>query len=393
MSNTYNLDLNLMSRELRLLLELLKINDDDGIIRNQWKFNNLDWELFFKLTMHHRVYPSIYLKLKELDDPLIPRQIINRLHQEYKKNTFQMLYLSGEMEQLSKLLTENQIRLLFLKGPVLAADLYGDPSLRTSKDLDVLISIHDLKKVEDLLLHAGYQREKDGEPSVLNHWKWREHHLSYIHPDKGIQIELHWRLHPFPSKEPSYDELWERKRKSVLSAYPVYFLGQEDLFLYLMNHGARHGWFRLRWLLDIDKMVRNGLDIEKITLFIEKYQCCHVGGQALILAEHLLNTPLDTVVKKFTVENSAKKLAYQAVYFIQMIESLETIMSTKRYKNYFFSLKTRMQKLISMLISFYPDVADAKTLSLPKPLYFFYFPLHPFLWIWRKTQQLTYKDI
>lgn len=392
MPNHVNLDLNLISKELRLLLELLMMENDGSNIREKESelFINIDWELFFKLAMHHRVYPLIYLKLKELDDPLIPRYIKDRLYQEYKKNAFQMLYLSGEMEQLSKLFTENHVRLLFLKGPVLAANLYGDTSLRTSKDLDMLISIKNLKKVEDLLLNIGYLREGDGEPSVLNHWKWREHHISYIHPGKGIQLEIHWRLNPRPSKEPSYDDLWKRKRKSLLTAYPVYFLGKEDLFLYLINHGARHGWFRLRWLVDIDKMVRDGMDINKILFLFKKYQCCHVGGQALILASHLLNTPIDSELKKLTVVNHSKKLASQAVFFIQMIETLEIVMSSKRYKRYLFSLKSSLQKMNSMLISFYPDVADTKTLRLPKSLYCFYFLLHPFLWIWRKTRLSNY---
>ena len=38
------------------------------------------------------------------------------------------------------------IPLLFLKGPVLAKELYGDLSLRTSSDLDVMIPIHKLGK-------------------------------------------------------------------------------------------------------------------------------------------------------------------------------------------------------------------------------------------------------
>jgi hypothetical protein len=392
MPNHFNLDLNLISKELRLILEFLKMGNGERIKERKCKlFKNIDWELFFKLVMHHRVYPTLYVKLKGLDDTLIPKRIIDRLYQEYKKNTFQMLYLSGEMEQLSRLFTKNQIRLLFLKGPVLAADLYGDTSLRTSKDLDMLISIKDLEKAEALLLNAGYQRE--GDQPVLNHWKWREHHISYIHSSKGIQLEIHWRLNPRPSKEPSYDDLWERKRKSSLTAYPVYFLGKEDLFLYLINHGARHGWFRLRWLIDIDKMVRNGMDIDKITFLFKKYQCCHVGGQALILASDLLNTPIGCKLKKWTVTNQSKNLASQAVFFIQMIESLEIVMSSKRYKRYLFSLKSRMQKMIYMLISFYPDAADVKTLSLPRSLHFFYFPLHPFLWIWRKAQKLTYKNL
>ena len=43
------------------------------------------------------------------------------LQQIFKMNTFQMLHFSGEMEQVCKLFTENEIHTLFLKGPVLAA--------------------------------------------------------------------------------------------------------------------------------------------------------------------------------------------------------------------------------------------------------------------------------
>ena len=70
-----------------------------------------------------------------------------------------MLTLCGEMEQVSKLFTENHIPLLFLKGPVIAADIYGDISLRTSKDLDILISITHVEKAEKLLLSLGYEKE------------------------------------------------------------------------------------------------------------------------------------------------------------------------------------------------------------------------------------------
>lgn len=57
-----------------------------------------------------------------------------------------MLYLSAEMERINKLCNENEIRMIFLKGPVLSQDLYGDISLRTSCDLDVLIPMQNLEK-------------------------------------------------------------------------------------------------------------------------------------------------------------------------------------------------------------------------------------------------------
>ncbi len=87
--------------------------------------------------------------------------------------------------------------------------------------------------------------ERDGEiQTVFNDWKWRSNHHTYFHPQKGVKCEVHWRLYPLPGKEPSFDELWDRRRVSSLTNYPIHYLGREDLLLYLASHGARHGWSR-----------------------------------------------------------------------------------------------------------------------------------------------------
>ena len=54
-----------ISKELRLLLEILKMNSDESI-RNE--LMEINWKLFLQLAMHHRVYPLIYSKLKRLDE-------------------------------------------------------------------------------------------------------------------------------------------------------------------------------------------------------------------------------------------------------------------------------------------------------------------------------------
>ncbi|WP_144549941.1 nucleotidyltransferase family protein [Peribacillus simplex] len=387
MDNNFILDLSIIPKELRLLLEIMKTENDDSIEASiKELISESDWESFLQLAMHHRVYPIIYTKLIKIDKRLIPKNVIQTLYQEYQKNTFQMLYLSGEMEQVSKLFTENQIRLLFLKGPVIAADLYGDISLRTSKDLDILIPIDSLEKAEELLLSIGY--EKEVVPNILNEWKWRHHHVVYYHPKKNIQLEIHWRLQPCPLKEPKFNELWERKRLGTITSYPVYFLGKYDLFLYLVSHGARHGWFRLRWLLDIDQMIRKGLELEEINRLNDKYQNRHIVGQALILASELIKTPIEGDLIKLTEGSYSKKFAQNTVYFIKENESLTNIMSNKYYKRYRFSLMSSLQKFFYSMILFYPSSLDAKTLKLPKSLHFLYFPLRPLLWAWRKTKNI-----
>ncbi|MFJ7991196.1 nucleotidyltransferase family protein [Peribacillus frigoritolerans] len=386
MDNNSKLDLSIIPKELRLLLEIMKAETKDIIKSSKQEFiSEIDWELFLQLARHHRVYPVIYSKLINIDKRLIPKNVMQSLYQAYQKNTFQMLYLSGEMEQISKLFTENQINLLYLKGPVIAADLYGDISLRTSKDLDILIPIDSLEKAEKILLSIGY--EKEVVPNILNEWKWRFHHVVYYHPKKNIELEIHWRLQPCPLTEPKFNELWERKRKGTITSYPVYFLGKEDLFLYLVSHGARHGWFRLRWLLDIDQMIRKGLNLDEINILLNKYQNRHIVGQALILASELLNTPIKADLKKLSEGNDSKKLAQNTIYFIKETETLANIMSTKYYKRYLFSLLSSGQKFFYSLILFYPSSSDAKILSLPKSFHLLYFPLRPLLWAWRKTRK------
>ena len=83
--------------------------------------------------------------------------------------------------------------------------------------------------------------------------------LLIFHPQKKIKLEVHWRLNPGPAKDQALMILWERKRISSLTSSPVYFLGREDLFLFLVSHGARHGWSRLRWLVDINQIVKQEL--------------------------------------------------------------------------------------------------------------------------------------
>ena len=149
----------------------------------------VDWDLFLELTRHHRIYPLLYSRLKYLSSDGIPSFVIERLSRDYKKNTFRMLHLSGEMEMLSKMFFNKNIKSIYLKGPVLAHDLYGDVSLRTSSDLDLLISICDLEIVDEMLIGEGYEKDEYIE-TVLNDWKWRHHHFNYFHPMKGIKVEV-----------------------------------------------------------------------------------------------------------------------------------------------------------------------------------------------------------
>ena len=394
MANRFNLKLANVPKELKLILELLKNINHDYFRENSLElFSGIDWDLFIEQSMHHRLYPVLYSKLKKIDEHLIPPYVIQYLSQEYKRNTFNMLHLSAEMEKVSRIFTEDKIRLLFLKGPVIAHDLYGDISLRTSSDIDFLIPIEDLEKAESILVNLGYEKD-DYIKTVLNDWTWRHHHTTYFHPQKRMKLEVHWRLNPGPGLEPSFKELWERKRQSKLTTYPVYLLGKEDLFFFLVSHGARHGWSRLRWLLDIHQMTEQDIHWGTTNKLLKTYHFQNVGAQALVLTTELLNSKMVDAMKPLLDNKRSWYLAQEAIFYLERMVNLHTDPVPEDVSRYhtrhLFSLMSVRQKGLFVLSFLHPYPEDAETLPLPKQFHFLYFPLRPFIWVWGKRGRLQY---
>lgn len=388
MTDRYTLDKESLSKEILLLLASLTTDSIDGLAqRNPEWFAEIDWEQFVRLALHHRVYPFLYPRLSRMQNELVPAAVSGRLQREYRRNTVQMLQLSGEMGRIGGELAKAGIRSLFLKGPVLAEDLYGDLSLRTSRDLDFIVPMKQLQEAEALLLRLGYVKEEDFE-SILGDWKWREHHTTFNHPDSKIKAEVHWRLSPGPSTEPDFDGLWQHARTSALMGPDVHYLGREDLFLFLAAHGARHGWSRLRWLLDIRQLLLQQPDPAVLTELLKRYHYEAVAGQTLLLAADLLGAPVDPGLSALADKPKARRLAQLALFYVARMVNLHNPPLEpeveRHYKYYQPAILTPWHQFLYAAGFLYPYAADARTLPLPKPLHVLYFPLRPFLWTWRK---------
>lgn len=385
------------SKELQLLLFFLDSKIDNKNLSNEEeRFRDINWDHFLQLTLHHRVYPIIYTKIKEINCSLIPAKVLGKLQQYYQKNIFQMLKLTGESESISSIFIAEKIRTIFLKGSTLGEYLYGDLSLRTSSDIDILIPIEDLERAEMTLLKLGYVKD-DYILTVLNDWKWRHHHITFMHPQKKIKVEIHWRLNPGPSWNPSFEDLWDRKNKSSLTDIPLYMLGKEDLFIFLVSHGARHGWSRLRWLVDIDRLVSQDLNWNSIKRLLKKYHLTAIGGQALFLSSELLNSASPHELKGISNSKRSKRLAEGALFYIKQLVNLHVEPLPEEianyHKNHLFLLMPFKQKVLFILSFLYPYPEDAQALPLPKSLHFLYFPLRPFLWaIRRKRKQAMLQE-
>ncbi|WP_213613296.1 nucleotidyltransferase domain-containing protein [Paenibacillus lactis] len=385
MEDALTLEMRDAPKELSFLLSILRNRDQDQAILPQ-EAADMDWDLFMKLAVHHRVYPLVYLALKGSDTSLIPAYVMQSLQRHYHNNTIKMLHLSREMSRICDVFAEAGIRSLWLKGPLLALHLYGDVAHRTSKDLDILVDAEDVEKAEQVLTQLGYEAEEE---IVLGNWKKKSHHRSFEHREHFAQVEIHWRLNPHYSRSFSFEQLWQRRREVRLSSQTYFCLGNEDLLCYLTDHGARHGWFRLRWLADIVRLLPL-LDNSRLNQHLERYGGEMYAGQAFILSSLLLSAKVPHDLEAATVGANSYRLAEQALYYIQRIVQLNPVPEksvARHYNRYLFSLMSGKQRIAYVFNKLLPSSRDALQLPLPKPLYFLYVPLRPFLWFWRRMKQ------
>ena len=168
------------------------------------------------------------------------------------------LALQRALKQLSSLqrlalsLRERETPFLVLKGLPLAQRLYGDPFVREAADIDLLVAPESFAKSREAVLAAGFVPAMpfDETPARVR-WAQRvRKEETFVRDD--IRLELHRRVLGNPHYfDAPFAEFHERRAWVAIGGerYPTLPLDEE--LVYLMCHGAGHGWMQLKWLCDV----------------------------------------------------------------------------------------------------------------------------------------------
>jgi len=138
--NSFSLEMKLM-----ILLSVKEIAEKEVCTIQKILEQDLDWDLFFNIVKHNRTYPIVYKNISKMINLNIPEYVLSTLQQWSKRNTVNLLKFTVELIRLMDLMKKNEVRAISLKGPLLGIDIYGDVSLRTSRDLDLLIDYKDIE--------------------------------------------------------------------------------------------------------------------------------------------------------------------------------------------------------------------------------------------------------
>ncbi|CQR74725.1 hypothetical protein SOV_07470 [Sporomusa ovata DSM 2662] len=382
-----------LSSELKLVLlcSRLQTTVEEEVAIDKLLAEHIDWELFMHLTMHHRLYPLEYRYLSTHIHPKVPKTVVSILRQQTQQNTCKTLQMVGELVRLIRAMAQNRIRTVVMKGFPLAYQLYGDMTLRPSKDLDILVWPEDMDKARKIVEDNGYFPEHpiaNSSPAQQRKWMETNQHLEYWNPDRAVCLELHWRLDchgldiPLITVENSLVQV-------QLANQSINILGKEELLLYLVLHGANHAWSRLKWLCDVDIVLRQGaFSWEALYQLAYSLGVNAILNQSIILSHALLDTPIPVnIVEMAKNDTKAQDLAAMALRCISdndyKPKKLYVVAySIYQWEKYLFLLQARWRERISFVFRcFLPSKEDFRMIALPEKLYFLYYMLSPFTWL------------
>jgi hypothetical protein len=207
----------------------------------------VDWDAFLALAARNRLLPHAHLLLAARDE--VPDAVRSRLRGAFLANGHQALALSAELRRLIGAMADEGVRAVAYKGPALAVRAYGHLALRTYSDLDLLVAPEDVPAAARVLEGCGYVSAHRFSPAQDAVFRRTDGDYPYHHPHTAALVELHCHVSsarfcvPLPTAE-----LIARARPVAIGGGEVPAPADDDLFLALCLHGAKHRWSRLEWL-------------------------------------------------------------------------------------------------------------------------------------------------
>lgn len=362
------------SEALHLLIILCKPQWSKEDIADVEKYA-ADGTTVFQLAERHRVTPLVWSRLKEIH--IFSLEVRSHFKLAAQQNQFRAMQTKALEIKLSAIQTAFGIKGFFLKGLSIAERFYSDMAERHVLDIDWFVDEKGILPLTKEIMNLGYVPVPNVTKFHAAQWKYyiATHHDVYLTPpeNSGLPpIELHWRLR---SPWGSFTLGPETKLESV------------DEFLYLCVHGTEHGWFRLKWLMDLPRFIeKSKLDWERVWERAVKYKCQKQLSISLLVLDQLSIFGLPMALKE---KINASSYVFELEYIYHAIKEDKSFNENDLNRwNYFKYLwRFRAKKWNPDLFKiFLTSPNDWETIKLPRVLFFLYFPMRPFLWLYRRLK-------
>ena len=319
------------ARDILLLASTASISPERKTQLSRVLSGTVDWDRLLELAEFHGVSPLIARNLATNGlTSYLPRPYLDKLERIYKNNLIRNMLFSSELNKVLSVFKINGIEAITLKGTVLAEQLYGNPGLRTTVDIDILVPLEEMSRAGSVLREMDYQKTEPQED--------RDHpfHTVYCRQTKfPVYVELHWDLEDPGLVSISLPQVWNRAQPLQLPGGAILVLSPEDNLLFLSNTFAKQDGQRLRSLCDITELVKKyggGLDWDYVARSAGSFGIGAAAHYSLRWARELLEAPVPVSVIEALKPRALRR------WLIGCLTSQDSFLSTCRFTK--FKLET-----------------------------------------------------
>jgi hypothetical protein len=224
------------------------------------------------------------------------------LQKIYYSTAARNMHMYDELNKALKFFKSKNVRVMVLKGAVLAEHVYKNIALRPMGDIDLLIKEEDFPKVKESCRGKKLSSCLEIEP-----WYGGDHHDITL--SKGSRYE---EIIPFDMKE-----IWKNASITKIANEEAFIMRPEDLFLSLCTNFTRHGFHSLRLLYDfVEVMQCYDLDWDYIVANVKRYKMEEPIWYIFNMLKNLMDVPTPYKMSQILKEFKSGKIRNQLLNFL-----------------------------------------------------------------------------
>ncbi|ADZ09103.1 hypothetical protein Metbo_0853 [Methanobacterium lacus] len=337
---------------------------------------DLNWQYLFEIATIHKLKPLLYYNLNTIVPNRTSKNFLDDLKIYYKKNARKNLLLTGELIRVTNSLNSQNINSFTYKGPTLATLAYKNIALRDFSDIDLVVSLKNVKKSIIVLKNMGYTSTF---PSMLEKGNiCLKYHRAHVLSKGNVNIDLQWGL-SFIKHENLNNFETKDLIKININKIELLTPNVENQIIILVMHNASHMWHSLSLLCDLDGLISmNKVNWNEVKSLATKIGINRILLINLLLLKNVMGNPVLTEYWGDTLDIKAEKLASK-------IE--KNFFSPEKFADSFFKrallqFQIRENKIDGLSDLFYlvfnPTAEDYQRIYIPNSIFKLYYLIRLF---------------
>jgi hypothetical protein len=373
------------------------LNQDQQVLLTRLVSQQPNWSAIFDLGTRHGLLPLLFTHLKRFSETIVPQDIWGRLTFFARLTAKTNVLYAAELLKVKQIFDAHGLDFVVFKGPCLAVQAYGNLSMRSFSDIDVIVAPEDALKAQHSLMRAGYAPLPKRDPALFDALTRSGLFLKLAHEqsfgrneggrsEPSFIVDVHWQAGEQSVISVDFDWLRDHSQEIALSGQSLRSPDSLSSIILLCVHGSKHQWELLKWLTDIAELLRvtPTLDWHELYGLADRFAVRRKIDLMLLLLHRMLgihDTIPDTIISRLEQDAVLCSLAQRTAEVWFYAEKL--VPTSRAYWSYQIATADSCVGAARFLLRdiFTPTVPTYLRCPLSPSLFPFYFAAHPWFLI------------